>query len=238
MQIDLMPIFNKAELNNKAILTIQPLSPISMVSEIPGSHYKTTLLPSKYQLCGMFENILGWHIGAKHRRELTKRLKEIYKKSYKTDLEIPKSNSGYEPLVYHLFDIAPKGVVVYPAKIHFDDLWKKAFRRTDASVHPKGTPNIDYNMIKVKRNLSRKKDKPDQIDDIALEKLFKENTGKFPFYYSTLALREYILAEGSWQIMLLIDQFFLSLLQESINQNAPAYMGTNDGWVDIKIESL
>jgi CRISPR-associated protein Cas5 len=238
MQVDLTPIFEKAELNNRAMLVIESLSPISMVSEIPGSHYKTSILPSKHQLCGLFENLLGWHIGLKHRKELLKKLKEIYKKSYKIDLDIPKSNSGYDPLVYHLFDIDSKGVTVQPAKIHFDDLWKKAFRRTDAVVHPKGTPNLDYSMVKIKRELSRKKDKPEQVDDKELEKLFKANLGKFPFYYATLASREYILAQGSWYLTLLIDSKFLSLLQNSIKQNSLAYMGTSDSWVDIKIEIL
>lgn len=238
MQIDLTPIFKKVELSHKAILVIEPLAPVSMVSEIPGSHYKTNLLPSKHQLCGLFENLLGWHIGLKHRKELLKKLKETYKKAYKIDIDIPKSNSSYEPLVYHLFDIDKDGVTVQPTRVHFDDLWKKAFRRPDASVHPKGTPNIDYSLIKVKRKLLRKIDKPDQVDDKELENLFKANLGKFPFYYSTLASREYILANGSWQIMLLMDNDFLLLLKNSLEQNSLAYMGTSDSWVDIKIEML
>ncbi len=238
MRTDLTSIFRKPDINQKIALIIEPLAPISMVSEIPGSHYKTNLLPSKHQLCGLFENLLGWHISAKQRKELLKKMKEIFKKSYKSELNIPVSNSGYEPLVYHLFDFDQNGVTVYPAKIHFDDLWKKAFRRSDAVVHPKGTPNIDYELIKIKRALPRKSDKPEQVDDGELEKLFKANLGKFPFYYSTLALREYILATGNWYITLLIDDEFLNLLQNSLEQNSLAYMGTSDSWVDIKIETL
>ncbi len=238
MQIDLTPVFKKADLTQKVTLIVEPLSPISMVSEIPGSHYKTNLLPSKHQLCGLFENILGWHIGMRQRKELLKKMKEVHKKTYKIDLQIPPSNSGYEPLVYHLFDFDQQGVTVHPTKIHFDDLWKKAFRRTDAVVHPKGTPNIDYELIKEKRALPRKTDKPDQVDDKALETFFKENIGKFPYYYSTLASREYMLAQGSWYLTLLMDNEFFNLLQNSLEQNSLAYMGTSDSWVDIKFEIL
>lgn len=238
MGIDLNVIFKKAELSQRVILVIEPLSPVSMVSDIPGSHYKTAIIPSKFHICGLFENILGWHIGAKDRREILSFLKNAYKKNFKINLEFAKSNSGYEPLVHHLFDFDKEGVIIHPSKIHFDDLWKKAFRRVDASVHPKGTPNIDHSLIKVKRSLPRKADKPDQIDDKAFENLFKENIGKFPFYYTTLASREYILAQGSWQIPLQIDNDFLTLIQLSLGENSVSYMGTNDSWIEINIITL
>ena len=59
--IDLSILKKLPELKTQAVLSIRPLAPLSMVSELPGSFYKTMKYPSKKMLCGLFENMLGWH---------------------------------------------------------------------------------------------------------------------------------------------------------------------------------
>lgn len=53
--IDLSILKKLPELKMQAILSIRPLAPLSMVSELPGSFYKTMKYPSKNMLCGLFE---------------------------------------------------------------------------------------------------------------------------------------------------------------------------------------
>ena len=57
-------------LNAHAMVSIRPLAPLSMVSDMPGSYYKTLKKPDKKMLCGLFENILGWHIDSADRKQL------------------------------------------------------------------------------------------------------------------------------------------------------------------------
>ncbi|WP_069658381.1 type I-PGING CRISPR-associated protein Cas5p [Arcticibacter eurypsychrophilus] len=234
--MDISSIFEAPNLSEKVKLIITPLAPLSMVSEIPGSYYISEKKPSKFHLSGLLENILGWHISNEDRLSIQKEIKKVYLKQYKIkDYKNAVSNSGYIPLLYHLFDIK---LVMAPTPMHYDDIWKKAFRRADAIVHPNGTPNIDFDLIKVKRSLKRKEDKPLQIDEKEMEILFKSNLGKFPYYYTTVSKREYLKFEGVIQISLEMQKGIYNLLVESIEENNLVYLGTNDGWTDVKIEML
>lgn len=253
-----MTVFNVIELipakseRQVTLLRISPLAPVSMVSEIPGSYYKTGKVPNKHHLCGLFENLLGWHISKKGRENIFMDLQKEYKKATKKELKKAPSNSGYLPLVYHLFDVDP--LVISPKPEFFDDYWKKMFRRSDdktTGTHAKGSPNLNFSLIPEKRKLVRKKDKPGQIDDKALGEFFGKNMDGFPFFYSTTAVREYLYPPGlyghssngfvnetDFLFKLFIEKPFLTLLVKALESNQLAYMGTSDGWVEIKFESL
>ncbi|MCO5237388.1 MAG: hypothetical protein M9933_14075 [Chitinophagaceae bacterium] len=85
----------QSNINKVAKLTIQPLAPLSMVSEIPGTYYKAEDIPDKIKLCGLFENILGWHFDKKDRDEISKDLIDFHKKRLKNKkYGIGKSNSA------------------------------------------------------------------------------------------------------------------------------------------------
>lgn len=84
--IDLSILKKLPELQTQAVLAIRPLAPLSMVSELPGSFYKTLKYPSKKMLCGLFENMLGWHFDNKLRLEIFKDMVKIRKKQ-KIDLK-------------------------------------------------------------------------------------------------------------------------------------------------------
>src|SRR5690606_15155987 len=158
----------------------EPLAPLSMVSDLPGSYYKTLRSPSKKMLCGLFENILGWHIDESDRAKLIKTIKKIRKKQKK---EFPITDgSSYQPLIMEYFDIE---LAMLPPLNHFDDYWSKAFRRPDETSHPRGTFNISYEIIHKKKRLPRDAKKPNQIDIKALKNFFLKNISKYPYYYST-----------------------------------------------------
>jgi CRISPR-associated protein Cas5 len=231
------------------ILEIRPLAPLSMVSELPGTYYKTLKYPDKKMLCGLFENILGWHIDLADRKDISKEVKQLREKLAKqqkkqkntlfgNDTVIPYTDytkgSTYIPLLMDYFEIQ-NSYPVFTEIIFYDDLWNRAYRRPDATVHMKGTFNISYEMIKRKKELKRDNKKPAQIDEKELENFFKNNLGSFPLYYSTPTVREYISMQGKYLINMTVDSALRKMLREKLETDNVGYLGNNEGWVDLKI---
>ena len=143
--------------------------------------------------------------------------------------------STYSPLLMDYFEII---LSVIPETRFYDDLWSKAYRRADAVVHPKGTFNLSYNLIPLKRELKRSEKNPKQIDDTTLEKFFKSNIEQYPQYYSTPTTREYVFAKGKYEIQITIDTDLYKLLQDHLLYENIGYLGNNEGWVDLKFREL
>jgi len=220
-------------LDTKVTLVIEPLAPLSMVSDLPGSFYKTLKSPTKKMLCGLFENILGWHISIAHREMIQKELIKLRKKQ-KIDFKKPQTGSTYIPLLMEYFEIE---LITVPPVMYYNDLWSKAYRRADAVVHPKGTMNISYELIPEKRKLPRDPKKPKQIAGKEIENLFKNNLGKFPIYYSSPTEREYINYKGKIEIDIEISSDILSKITESLRDNNCFYFGNSEGWINLTFKS-
>lgn len=250
----------QSNINKVAKLTIQPLAPLSMVSEIPGTYYKAEDIPDKIKLCGLFENILGWHFDKKDRDEISKDLIDFHKKRLKNKkYGIGKSNSGYQPLLFDFFEI---GMIFKSETINYNDLWKRSFSRMDADVHPKGTPNIDYNRLRQKgwikeeenrqesikkeiKSLDSKIDKEkitelkEKIKKAPLLMFFEENKKAYPMYYTSPTIREYIDYLGAnIQIQLKIDGRLFEKLVLALENCSTAYLGNSEGWVELKLEEI
>jgi CRISPR-associated protein Cas5 len=232
----------KPELDLKVILEIEPLAPLSMVSDLPGSFYKSLKSPNKKMICGLFENILGWHIDIADRKIIQKKLiaerqKGIkdakQKKEIKDHIESFQYGSTYIPLLYEYFEV---GLPVLPPITTYNDLWSKAYRRSDADVHPKGARNISYELIPEKRKRPRDEKNPKRIAGPELFDIFKNNTGAFPQYYSTPVNREYISCSGVIQIGLDIDANLLSRLKNALKEKNACYLGNSEGWINLKIK--
>ncbi len=256
--MDINILKNKPELTEKIKLTVQPLAPLSMVSDIPGTYYKTQNTPDKYKLCGLFENILGWHFSVNDRDKINKELKR--KNKTRT---VNESNSSYKPLLFDFFDIT----LSYTSKtIQYNDLWKKSFRRSDADVHPKGTPNLDYAVLRKKSWVKNKETEQEELKE-ELKKLkndeesnkekiealkekllpssttpllsfFKDNISAYPTFYTSPTLREYISFEGGIQLGLSIDKDLLTQLENVLRDCSTGYLGNSEGWIELKIERL
>lgn len=234
MNLNLSILFQEPEKVKQVILTIEPLAPLSIVSTLPGSYYKSLNKPTKANLCGMFENVMGWHIGNKDRSKILKKMKQIYKKSFKiTDCEVETSAVGYISLLGHLFEI---DLPLIPAIVaRYDDVWKQQLYR-DGYAHPNGTPNLSYQLIPLKRQLDKKEN--GTVTNDAITKFHKENKGDFPMYYTSPRKREYIVLEGNYQFKLSMNSHLFDVLSIKIEENNIAYLGTNEGWVNLKIEAL
>lgn len=241
MDIDLKILEEPPKITEKVILEIEPLAPLSMVSDLPGSFYKSLKSPNKKMICGLFENILGWHIDLADRKAIQKdlikeRQKGIKDKDKKKDLKIEiegfQSGSTYIPLLYEYFDV---GLAVLPEMISYNDLWSKAYRRSDADVHPKGTMNISYELIPEKRKRQRDEKNPKKIAAAELFDIYKNNNGAFPQYYSTPVNREYVSYSGKIQVGLDIDGKLLMQLRDGLKCNNACYLGSSEGWVNLNI---
>lgn len=230
-QLDISILERKPEPTVGVIAGILPLAPLSMVSDLPGSYYKTLKSPNKKMLCGLFESILGWQISLADRAEILQRLRAI---RHKQSIEYASASRGstYLPLLFEYFDIQ---LPVVPVSQHYDDYWSRAFRRADAVVHPKGTINIDASLIAEKRKLKRNANNLAQVDDKALEKFFLRYKHHFPLYYSTPTRREYIVLNEEYKIKLLMDEGLVERLSTSLTENNLGYLGNSEGWVHLRL---
>jgi len=253
--IDLSILKKLPELQTQAVLVIRPLAPLSMVSELPGSFYKTMKYPSKKMLCGLFENMLGWHFDNQLRLEIFKDMVKARRKQ-KIDLKKEQFIQGsiYIPLLMEFFSL--NGTPWYePLKpfeegdvgfIYYTDLWSRARRRYNTYVQVNGSRHISLDVIKELHDEIMHSDS----DSININKEIdnwlkspdksnreKYNWQKIPFYYYTPVSREYIEIHGIIKIPINIDADLFSLLKENIN-NSATYLGNSEGWVEVEITKV
>lgn len=237
LKIDLSILKETPQLTVSAELLLEPLAPLSMVNEMPGSFYKTLKKPSQKMICGLIENVLGWHFDWKDRKSIQDEVKKIRKKQKKEFVDYT-DGSTYIPLLMDFIKIDGETRIDFSEVCFFNDLWSRCYRRADAVVHPKGTVNIDSMYIPLKWQLKRDDKNEDKVDDKALEVFFKKNIGKFPMYYTTPTVREYIDLKGSYVIPLLMDEKLFTLLADEIKVNNTGYLGNSEGWINLKLTRL
>lgn len=241
--IDISLLKNIPSITEKAIVEIRPLAPLSMVSDMPGSYYKTLKKPGKKILCGLFENILGWHIDLADRKLLYKDLKKVRQKA-KYNFTDKYNGSTYLPLLMDYFEIDGDIQIDKLKSVSFyDDLWSRCFRRSDAhKPHIGGCRNIDYSLIaekyRVFDEIEKRNPNSKAIQDKEKDDWFKSHIDQFPFYYTTPTTREFLYLDGIFKVNLCIDKNLLLMLADNISKNNIGYLGNSEGWVDIKIEKI
>ena len=239
MNLDLSILQKPPEPKLNVILEILPLAPLSMVSELPGSYYKTLKSPDKKMLCGLFENILGWHIDLEDRKMITEELTHN-RKEHKVKYENGMKGSTFIPLLWEYFEIELH--VIPPQLDHYDDLWSRAFRRTDSYRHTFGTRYMNSTFIERWSQIKRRVDndtkrKPSQKEGLK-DKLFKRYIGNFPMFYSTPTKREFIQYGGNFQLKLLIDSTLFKQLEIRLQTENIGYLGSSEGWVNVTIKEF
>lgn len=240
--LDLSILSEFPKLTEKVTLEIRPLAPLSMVSEMPGSYYKSMRFPNQKMICGLFENILGWHIDIPLRISIFKDYKSIREKQgVKTANYV--SGSTYHPLLMDYFSIIDKPRIKLQHYCIYKDLWSRNYRRENAFVHLDGSRNLDVNIITEKNNLYEDllcKIKNKELDKLGAnskkEAWIKKHMGGIPFFYTTPTSREFIVMDGFFEFSLLIDNRLLGLLHDHLSCNNIGYLGTSEGWVNITLE--
>ena len=238
--IDLSILRKLPELQIQAVLVIRPLAPLSMVGELPGSFYKTMKYPSKKMLCGLFENMLGWHFDNKLRLEIFKDMAKIRKKQ---KIELTKKQfiqgSAYLPLLMDYFDISGNiSLKEFKSMFNYSDLWNRGYRRSDSNKHLNGCRNIDvslvaerYNLFTKWNGLSSKKESESKKDE-----WLKNNIGKIPCFYTSPTPREYICLDAVMEIPIVMDIMLAKQLLPMIGINNNCYLGNSEGWVNVEIK--
>lgn len=226
MEIDIQYLFSKPELTKHVMLTIQPLSPLSMVNSLPGSYYKTEHFPNKIMLCGLFENILNLHLSENDRNAIRKKIKSHYKKEYNLNCEYHDSNVGYKPILTHLFEIEEP--IVLPEMKFYEDLWTQHLIGSDER-HLNGVINYDWQIERDVIKLSQREEK---------NEFFTRNRDRFPRYYRSPQKREYLITSGEYIFKLKMTSKLFQLIENSLIENNIGYLGTSEGWVHISVGEL
>ena len=231
--MDISILKKKPELTTRVVLTITPLAPLSMVDSMPGSFYQTVQFPTKKMVCGLFENLLGWHFGKSDRTMILKELKKTRKKHSLGDTENISSGSSYSPLLMDYFEIIEEPKIADMNSLCFyTDYWNRCYRRADADVHINGCRNFDIKIINEKNNLMANGPKE------SIGPWMKENNGLIPMFYTIPTQREYVDFDGKFKYTIDIDEDLYTSLKDICGVNNICYLGNSEGWVDIKIEKL
>ena len=237
--IDLSMLRKLPELKIQAVLEIRPLAPLSMVSELPGSFYKTLKNPSKKMLCGLFENMLGWHFDNSLRLEIFKDMVKVRKKQ---KIELKKEQfiqgSTYLPLLMDYFDISGNiSLKEFKSIFNYSDLWNRGYRRSDSNKHMNGCRNIDASLVAERYNwFSKWNDLPSKESESKKDEWFKNNIGKIPCFYTSPTPREYIYLDAIMEIPITMDRMLAEQLLPIIKISNNCYLGNSEGWVNVEFK--
>jgi len=239
MKLELNFLLEKTNLTTRGKLIIDALSPLSMVSSLPGKYYRSQREPTPQMLYGLIENALGWHISDKERKEIEKKLKK------KFGMELEKSGVGFVSILqFHLrFSTS-----VIPPLLHYDDLWAQHLK---GGSFIGGSRNYDNQAIKI---MNAERAKKIVINDLGAS---SKNADKFhnfqdddkihvsvvrpyfPQYYVSPTPREYVIPQGEYIFVAETNENLAEMIKKAFeNPAAPLYLGSNDGWVEARWENF
>lgn len=219
--IDLSFLLEVPNLSESVHLYIEPLVPLSMVSDFLGSYYKTSEKPSDKMLCGLFENILGWHFPRDIRKKIhddinhyRKKKKDIYDYPYSTE------NYSYIPLLWEQFQVEDIEINSHNKPLLFTDYWSRKSSRLDSvDKHVKGCLNVDPHIREHMHELK--------------EEQYKKH---IPLYYNSPKDREYIDVQGGYTIHMKATERFKELLETYLPFNNLGYLGNSEGWIHMELK--
>lgn len=225
--IDLTILKRLPNLDTRVTMEIRPLAPLSMVSEMPGSFYKTLLCPSKKMLCGLMENMLGWHFDKKMRMEIFNDRKKCMKKHRRAiDIKDYQQGSTYVPLLIDYFKLSEKpSLTEFKSMCNYADLWNRCYRRSDSSKHLNGCRNIDIGLIAERHAVFEEASKDRK------EAWFRDHIGQIPCFYTAPTNREFVDVDAIYIITLDVDKKLAGMLESA--DNNVCYLGNSEGWVHV-----
>lgn len=270
--IDLSFYLEPPQLDTATDLQLEGLAPLSLVSDQPGSYFRSAVAPSAHMILGMLENALGWHFDDQARNALFKSLTRLVRKGkndYPEFQEHPwfsgatdSANSSYRSLLQFHIELTP--LELPPIEVQYDDLWSMLLR--DNGINFIGGSRHYSGWLEDIINLSKREDReqaprrtgkhPTYVSfgdrkeyvKLSLEELKNLDRGLvnttslspyFPMYYSSPRKRGYVLPAAVYKYRLQTTEKLAALLLEALQDPAaPLYLGTNDGWIEAKMETL
>lgn len=257
MKLDLNFLLQPPNFSTRALLAIDALAPLSLVTSMPGAYYRSQPTPTEEMLYGLLENALGLHCSENYisseeqRQQIIKNVQKLINKARKKigeeSIDIKETKVGFRSLLqFHLRFAACS----LPPVMHFDDYWSRQVRN---SAFHGSRGNHDRRVIKLMNAIADKDqkitvgDKKEFVNDPNLITNFKKGDKVhlnvlrpyFPRYFTTPTKREYVLPQGTYKYRVETSLQLAQLIAEAIEDPAaPLYLGSNDGWVDVRWEIL
>lgn len=225
-EIDISILSREPNNTEEVTLIIEPLAPLSMVTDLPGSYYKSQKAPSKKMLCGLIENIIGWRFSGDVRNKIV----QSTKLATNTVSEY-QQGSTYKPLLMDYFEIISEPIVKFDSVVFFDDIWSRNHSRKDSPrAHAIKCRNITQQLIKEWDKKVEESPGNKAVIGTDYKKLI-------PNFYPIPTKREYVsLKNGSYNYSIKFDPELLYNLCNSLSFYNIGYLGNNEGWVDVKIK--
>lgn len=240
MNIDVSILKRIPQLDVKAQLLIRPLAPLSMVNEMPGSFYKTLFYPSKKMICGLIENMLGWHFDRKIRNDIFNDWKKVMKKQGKVvNIKDYQQGSTYIPLLMDYFELTEESSLIdFKRSCYYTDLWNRSYRRSGTIEHLQGCRNIDDSLIAEKMAFIARVEALNKEAEKRKEKetWCQEHISQIPCFYTTPTNREYIDLDAIYNIPLTIDCALSYMLEHACN--GICYLGNSEGWIHVRFKKV
>lgn len=220
-----------------AILTVDALSPLSMVAKMPGKYYRSQAAPTDDMLYGLLENALGWHISEKDRNDLIKRIQKKHGKTAQA------SGVGFKSLLQFHLRFGIRVETPSEAVLRYDDYWSQHLR-TGGLEFFGGSREHDARLIPLVNAAAEKQisltDSGGVRDEEAIgdfrpgDKInFSVVRPYFPRYYVTPTPREYVVPATAYQYRVETSPDVAEMIADALEDPAaPLYLGSNDGWVE------
>jgi CRISPR-associated protein Cas5 len=245
MECDLKILLQPPNFSTRAMLTIEALAPLSMVTSMPGKYYRSQPEPSPQMIYGLLENAFGWHVTDKTSEKQRAKLISHMEKKYKKQAQ--ETGIGFASLLQ--FHVVIESISV-PPLMHYDDLWSQHLR---GSKFTTGSRNYDYkaipllNAVKDETRDIKVEEKTASSRDPQMLTAFSNGARihpdvlrpHFPQYYVNPKPREYVEPRGAYKCVVATSPQLTEIIAAALdNPAAPLYLGSNDGWVDATWEVL
>lgn len=245
--MDFSFLLEPPDFSEKKLLIIEPLTPLSMVAGLPGKYYRSQSEPTNIMLWGMLENALGWHIDYRERNELLKKIKK------KLNVEPMSSGLGYTSILQHHVKISKEEIPsIRSESFHYDDLWSQHLK---GASFVGGSRNYSKEAIPLMNALGMYKDSdkitigdtgkadknPTKLSQFEKGDTIHMNVLRpyFPQYYVSPTPREYVVPNRLFAYSVQSSSFLLDMIHAAIQDpSAPLYLGSNDGWVEVRMEEF
>jgi CRISPR-associated protein Cas5 len=242
MELDLNFLLDPPDFAARAVLAIEALAPLSMVTSMPGKYYRSQPEPTDAMLYGLLENALGWHVADRERKVLVRKLEQ------RLGAKAAATGVGYMSLLQFHVRFTTRSL---PALLHYDDLWAQHLK---GSSFIDGSRNYDKRVIPL-MNAYRDRERtgvvisdrgtaskePEKLNGFSNGDQVHMNVVRryFPQYYASPTPREYVIPQGAYKYTVETSTKLAHTLDAAFeNPAAPLYLGSNDGWVDAAWEIL
>lgn len=238
-ELDLRFLLQEPVFDTRALLTIEALAPLSMVTSMPGKYYCCQPEPTNEMLFGLLENALGWHLCDKERKALLQKMQQ------KFNAEARATGVGFKSLLqFHVRFTAS----VIPPLLNYDDYWAQHLK---GASFVGGSRTYDHRAIPIMNAIrggqitvndtSKANKDASKIHDFQNGDVVHLNVLRpyFPQYYASPTPRGYVIPKGNYQYRVETSATLAGHISAALlSPIAPLYLGSNDGWVEASWEVI